>query len=298
MANNIIGNCALTGKRCELQNSHIYPKFIYNHLKKTGGGRFRIANNPNQALQDGLKKHLLGGWAEQEFSKREKWFAENIFFPFVNGRLTDMKVEYDEQLYYFCISLLWRVLHLTKDNINGDKERRKCNEALEEWRSYLNGGNLPNMYGSIYLMPITPELFDKEQMILPGTREFVEVQWYIRRLFDSDLFGLIPNNNIFFCKIPYFFFWAVIERDNQQMNYGLRILPNGGIIDFKNYHISNGYVKEYVLLRILLAAQKAEEVGENMSKEQQDKILQFTLHDNHLRDSELADLLIQMGMAQ
>jgi hypothetical protein len=34
-----------------------------------------------------------------------------------------------------------------------------------------------------------------------------------------------------------------------------------------------------------------------MSKEQQDKILQFTLQDKHLRNSELADLLIQMGMA-
>lgn len=62
-------------------------------------------------------------------------------------------------------------------------------------------------------------------------------------------------------------------------------------------HIGNGYVKEYVFLRILLAAQKADEVSENMSKEQQDKILQFTLQDKHLRNSELADLLIQMGMA-
>lgn len=298
MANDPIGNCALTGETCKLQNSHIYPKFIYNHLKQTGGGRFRVANNPNQALQDGLKKHLLGSWAELEFSKREKWFAENIFSPFVNGQLANTKQVYTEDLYYFCISLLWRVLLLTKDNIIGEKERRKCDEALEEWRSYLNGGGLPSTYGNIYMMPITPELFDKEQMILPGTRKFVEVQWYIRRSFDSDLFGLIPNNNIFFCKIPYFFFWAVIERDNKQTNYGLRVLPYGGKIDFKHYHIGNGYVKEYVLLRILLAAQKAEEVAENMSKEQQDKILQFTLQDKHLKGSELADLLIQMGMTQ
>lgn len=82
------------------------------------------------------------------------------------------------------------------------------------------------------------------------------------------------------------------------MNYGLRILPNGGKIDFKHYHIGNGFIKEYVYFRILLAAQKADEVSENMSKEQQDKILQFTLQNKHLRNSELADLLIQMGKAQ
>lgn len=298
MAKKQIGICALTGERCELQESHIYPKFVYKHLKQTGGGRFRVANNPNQALQDGLKKHLLGSWAELEFSKREKWFAENIFSPFINGQLKDVKIVYDEQLFYFCISLLWRVLSLTKYNVIGEEERRKCDEALEEWSSFLNGGNLPNTYGNIYMMPITPELFDKEQLIQPGTRESVEVHWYIRRSFDSDLFGLIPNNNTFFCKMPYFFFWAVIERDNQQMNYGLRISPSGGKIDFKHYHIGNGYVKEYVFLRILLAAQKVDEAGENMSKEQQDKILQFTLKDKHLRNTELADLLIQLGMAQ
>ena len=211
MAKTQIGICALTGERCELQESHIYPKFVYKHLKQTGGGRFRVANNPNKALQDGLKKHLLGSWAELEFSKREKWFSENIFSPFINGQLTNTKLVYTEDLFYFCISLLWRVLHLTKDNVIGEKERRKCDEALEEWRSFLNGGSLPNTYGNIYMMPITPELFDKEQMIQTGTRESIEVQWYIRRSFDSDLFGLIPNNNTFFCKIPYFFFWAVIE---------------------------------------------------------------------------------------
>ena len=145
-----IGICALTGEKCELQESHIYPKFVFKYLKQTGGGRFRVANNPNQALQDGLKKHLLGSWAEQEFSKREKWFAENIFSPFVNGQLANTKLVYNENLYYFCISLLWRVLQLTKDNIIGEKERRKCDEALEEWRSFLNGGGLPITYGNIY----------------------------------------------------------------------------------------------------------------------------------------------------
>ena len=290
-----MGVCALTGEYCELQESHVYPKFVYKYLKQTGGSRFRIANNPTKALQDGLKIPLLGRHAEQDFSKREKWFAENIFTPFVNGRLMNRKIAYDEHLYYFCISLLWRVLYYTKDSIKGDKERRKCREALEEWRAFLNGGNYPNNYGSIYLMPITPELLDKEQLFQEGTREIVEMEWYIRRSFDSDLFGLIPNNNFFFCKIPCFFFWSVIERDNQDINCGLRITPDGGKIDFKRYHIGNGYIKEYIILRIILSAQKSDEVSKSLSSEQQDKIIQFALQDKHLRYSELAYFITKMA---
>ena len=75
MAKSQIGICALTGEKCELQESHIYPKFVYKHLKQTGGNRFRAVGNPNKAFQDGFKKPLLGRWAELEFSKREKWFA-------------------------------------------------------------------------------------------------------------------------------------------------------------------------------------------------------------------------------
>lgn len=41
MAKTQFGICALTGERCKLQESHIYPKFVYKHLKQTGGGRFR-----------------------------------------------------------------------------------------------------------------------------------------------------------------------------------------------------------------------------------------------------------------
>jgi hypothetical protein len=37
MDKNDLGICALTGERCELQESHIYPKFVYKYLKQTGG---------------------------------------------------------------------------------------------------------------------------------------------------------------------------------------------------------------------------------------------------------------------
>ena len=81
MAKSQIGICALTGEKCELQESHIYPKFVYKHLKQTGGNSFRAVGNPNKAFQDGFKKPLLGRWAELEFSKRESGLQKTFLLP-------------------------------------------------------------------------------------------------------------------------------------------------------------------------------------------------------------------------
>ena len=78
--------CALTGEECELRDSHIYPKFMFEAMKKLGGTNFRISNMPNRVLQDGLKKRLLGHNAEQMFSKSENWFAKTFFYAkYSNG---------------------------------------------------------------------------------------------------------------------------------------------------------------------------------------------------------------------
>ena len=160
MPKNIKGTCALTLEECDLKESHIYPKFIFDYLLQKGGKRFRCLGNPTKVLQDGVKRHLLGGNAEQEFSKREKWFAEKLFIPFCNGQMNNSKLIYHDELYYFCVSLLWRVLYWVKDSIRGERLISKCNQAFEEWRIFLNGGNLPPNFNRIYLMPITPLLFD------------------------------------------------------------------------------------------------------------------------------------------
>ena len=293
MSINIKGICALTKDECELRDSHIYPKFVYNYLKKKGGNRFRSISNPNEVLQDGWKERLLGEYAEQEFSKREKWFAETIFLPFSQGLLGKSKVEYGTELYYFCVSLLWRVLYVTKDSIIGEDYKQKCCQALEEWRVFLDGGCLPPTYNRIYLMPILPELYDAIPQEHFTIGQWNEIEWYIRRVFDSALYDCIPNNCAFFCKMPLFFFWAVFEQDSVAPNYGLRIMPNGGKIDFKRYHLGDSILKSYILIRIVLGSQIVEDITENMSETQQNKIIQRTIQDKHLLNSELGYLLLQ-----
>ena len=295
MSKIIKGICALTKDECEMRDSFIYIKFIYNYLKKKGGNRFRSMSNPNEVLQDGWKERLLGEYAEQEFSIREKWFAETIFQPFSQGLLKTSKVEYGTELYYFCVSLLWRVLYMTIDSIIGEDYRQKCHLALEEWRVFLNGGCLPPTYNRIYLMPILPESFDPIPQKHFTHSQWNEIEWYIRRDFDSALCDTIPNNSVFFCKMPLFFFWAVIDKDCTAPNYGLRIKPEGGRIDFKRYHLGDSTIKSFILLRIILSSQKVEEIANNMSENQQNKIVQRTIHDEHLLNSELGYLLLQKG---
>lgn len=79
------GHCKLYDREAELMKSHIIPKFAFDYMKKTGG-YFRALNNPNVRVQDGPKKYLLSTEAEQEFSKRERWFANNIFFSISKRR--------------------------------------------------------------------------------------------------------------------------------------------------------------------------------------------------------------------
>ena len=134
------GVCALTGEECDLRESHIYPKFMFETMKKLGGTNFRISNIPNKVLQDGLKRRLLGHNAEQKFSKSEKWFAETIFRPYCfDMSLLSKPITYDENLYYFIVSVLWRVLYVyLKDTVNIDgRFKNDLIEAEKEWKCYL-----------------------------------------------------------------------------------------------------------------------------------------------------------------
>lgn len=105
------GICELTHRECELKESHLYPKLAYRMMKNTGGEFFRTIVSPNQIVRDGLKVYLLSFDAEQMFSKRESWFAQKLFTPYYkNEDFYQRKIEYNENFYYFAISILWRLL--------------------------------------------------------------------------------------------------------------------------------------------------------------------------------------------
>ena len=100
------GKCNLCGNERELQNSHVIPKFVYKWMGKTGGKFFRTPSNPNIRQQDGIKQRLLCHECEQLFSINEKWFSENVFYPYLNNNHN--VIQYNQELARFIISVLWR----------------------------------------------------------------------------------------------------------------------------------------------------------------------------------------------
>jgi len=142
--------CNLCHKEKELQESHVIPKFVYKWMKQTGTGRFRQGLNINKPLQDGIKEFLLCRDCEQKFSKREDWFKKNVFDSFINKSKTTFYPS--DNLKYFAVSILWRVLIYFKDDGNKYKFKDKLDEAEIEWRKYLYENEDLKKYDSIHLM--------------------------------------------------------------------------------------------------------------------------------------------------
>ncbi|REA57549.1 hypothetical protein DSL64_23785 [Dyadobacter luteus] len=52
------GICKLYEVEAELMESHIIPKFVIEHMKKTGSRFLRAFANPNKRMQDGCMRPI------------------------------------------------------------------------------------------------------------------------------------------------------------------------------------------------------------------------------------------------
>lgn len=141
----LIGQCALCRQNRELQLSHIVPNFVGRKMKKTAPGNIRITNEPNKVAQDIEKHFLLCHDCEELFSAKERWFANNIFNPWQDKKVT--RFEYDDNLTYFITSLSWRSLYLDLEEYSCDKEFNQdilmlMFRAEQNMREYLLGKKL------------------------------------------------------------------------------------------------------------------------------------------------------------
>ena len=101
--------CALCAKSSNLQASHIIPGFVFDWLRETSAtGHFRLSENPNLRVQDGLKPRMLCWDCEQLFASWEKTFAERCFVP-INGA-SEPSITYGPWMLKFATSVSWRVL--------------------------------------------------------------------------------------------------------------------------------------------------------------------------------------------
>ena len=245
------GICNLCENERELAESHIIPKFVFRWMKNTGGKYFRTILNPNKRLQDGIKKHLLCNECEQKFSKYEKLFADNIFFPYLNNSARFL--EYDEFLGNFIISVLWRTLLLRK--IEGEEYYK---EVFYDWKSFLDQ-KTKLKYDKIHLLLLDNNWEDNKQ-----PNEFV--QRYFNRVTDTSIMQ-IDNNTLVFAKFSRFILFA--ELNNKGNNFrGTNIIFKKSRIPFAQF-IDNGKISIFFIKR---AEQIYKYVLNNISETEKAKI--------------------------
>ncbi|ASV32346.1 MULTISPECIES: hypothetical protein [Flavobacteriaceae] len=219
------GICALYGNETDLMESHIFPKFVIKHTKKTGSKFLRKLVEPNKREQDGIKHHLLSFKAEQDFAVREKWFAEKIFHPFLEGTT---ELEYNENLYYFSISFLWRILlseFRTTENIKKRWYFELLQEVEEEWKFYLRTDTIPGKFHNVNLF-----LTDR---IKSHSTDLKGVDFYFTRALDGTIVsGPSKEYVIVYGKFNRFVFWSVIKSPGYLDElYDVEIHPKGGSIE-------------------------------------------------------------------
>ncbi len=216
--------CALYKTEEPLRESHIYPKFSIKHNSKTGSKYLRNFEKPNKRLQDGIKFKLLGAKAEQEFGNREKWFAENIFRKYIKKK---GNLEYNENLYYFIVSFLWRIIHLELYS-NKDFDNRwfydLIKSAESDWRSFLVNPKIKNKYNKVYLL-----LTDR---VINPPEHLKQVDFYLTRCFDATI---ISNENQSFVavygKFNRFIMFSILKNEGHQEELSdLKIVNGQGIL--------------------------------------------------------------------
>lgn len=217
------GTCALTQKETELKLSHIYPKFVIEWMKETGSTYLRRVVTPNRRQQDGYKIPLLGEEAEQLFSIREKWFAEKIFRPYLNN--STITIDYNENLYYFALSMLWRILTLELRNpaISDFKHYQTMLNAEKQWRDFLYKDIYPIDFDNVHIF-IT-DRFHSHDYNMDGVEYY-----FCRQLDGTTIFANENNKCVVYAKFSRFFFFGILRGWDSNPLIGLKINPIRGVI--------------------------------------------------------------------
>lgn len=223
------GICRLYKTKGTIRISHIAPKFAVKRLKSTGVNYIRFIGNLNKREQDGLKKKLLSPKAEELFSKKEKWFNENIFKPFLD--YDRQVINYDSSLYYFSISYLWRSLlvSLEDSKIINTIFYPKLVELEDTWRQFLidSVGSLNTQIHLYFTQPT-----DRYRSSSSNYINTNGLDYYLNRAFDHTI--VFRNDGSYvavYGKFLQFTFWGIIvgdvdSPDTQIYPYGGEILTN------------------------------------------------------------------------
>ena len=254
--------CKLCGSDSPLQRSHIVPKFIVKYLKETSvTGFIRQGININVRKQDFLKIELLCVSCEQLFSKRERFFSEEIFRKYLVEGIT--RFHYEDWLRYFSISMFWRlaITHIDDFEKSYPSLGNYIREAITKWTPFLleqteNPGDY--QYDMFFLDIVTPSHPDVH---VKG------MNWLLLRGFDGTIF-FNKNNKIagIYWRIPGFLFCCHLKPNKDKLWKGTSIRRRG-LISTPQY-VKDKRFGSFLLHRLKISR----EMLNNMSNKQQDKI--------------------------
>jgi len=150
--------CKLCGEEKTLVGSHLIPKFVFRWLKKSGGKYIRKADNPNKRVEDGIKEYLFCNDCEQLFSKLEDKFARDLFYPYSNHQVKELK--YDDDLLRFSISVLYRILliNLIENSQLNQEFTKELSLAQTERKDFLNQKEGLKNFSNIHILYTSAEV--------------------------------------------------------------------------------------------------------------------------------------------
>ena len=230
--------CKLCLASKPLRQSHIFPKFVFSWMKETGSPYLRTTGNPNRREQDGRTVPLLCNECEQLFSVREKWFSENVFRTYIDAGAT--RFSYDGSLYYFLVSLLWRVLHSDLHDLTSSHWYLSLvQQAEQEWRAYLLDGKVPPNFADIHLF--LTDLSDD------GPQPVVNFNRYLTRAVDGTIASSATRCFVY-AKFSRFIVLGPLTAFNPAHFVNTGIDHNGGTLVLPQ-EIQDGCLGEFMLDR-------------------------------------------------
>lgn len=266
------GNCALCHEYKELELSHVVPKFVIRHLKKTSFGAIRNIDNPNRIVQDGEKHYMLCGACEDLFSTYETKFANNFFYPYMIHNIKEFN--YDQETYYFLTSVSWRSLYL---------------DILDYVRNYDEYGVDLNTLETLirkeksmreYLMKINSEIDGIENHIfffddlVDAEKSYPDLRPHVtfhRGILSYTFFDKQLNSQATITNMMGIILFTLYNKDPEEYWENTEILNGNGYIEARNQKIQSFCVNE--LTEILdLAKQKSDNISEKQRLKIVDKV--------------------------
>ena len=259
--------CALCDRETDLQLSHIIPKFVGRHLKKTSIGNIRNLEDYNNIIQDIEKHYMLCHDCEELFSASERWFANNVFYPWQKDKKDE--IQYNKHLHYFITSLSWRSLYLdilfhVKNNDIDILSLNKMIESEKIMKEYLlnNREDTGLIENHIFFFDRVEEVVsknDKTFYLSPHVTVHRSITSYSVTSGDT----IFTVSNLMGIIVVTLYYKGICEKWS-----GTKIKCGSGLLSAKNQ-----IMKSVVGGEISYWLQEAEKKSKNLNSEQKKKII-------------------------